>query len=278
MNWNQSHLKILDLSEFETKILQSLHSMKSINETVGETEIIRTSISYNLKKLIRRGLVQKIRAGKRYRYIALSPTQLTYQLKNCIDEIQFNNSSLKGVRIKTNKKDEFVIHIGPQEIVPAFKRIAHENKNERIKAIQHHISFNDIVETATPEQIVDFNKAIIKNHIIIEGILNKSAYKSYIDEIISDAKKNKKVIESLSGRMADYYVFPDKRFMSHAEIWIFNATTLIINWKESVAIEITNENMTSFLREMFEYVKDSCEKIDHNEAMRQIIKKVKNFS
>ena len=72
--------------------------------------------------------------------------------------------------------------------------------------------------------------------------------------------------------MADYSTFPDDRFNNHAEIWIFKTTTLVINWKEKVAIEIVNSDITNFVREMYEYVKDNSKKIDHNEMMRSLIR------
>ena len=73
--------------------------------------------------------------------------------------------------------------------------------------------------------------------------------------------------------MADYTVFSDEFFNYDAEIWIFKTTTLIINWKEEVAIEITNANMTGFLKDMFEFVKVGGSKLDHNKAMRDLLAK-----
>ena len=74
--------------------------------------------------------------------------------------------------------------------------------------------------------------------------------------------------------MSDYSVFPDNRFEASAEIWIFKKTSMIINWYERIAIEITNRRTTDLLREMFEYVKHGSKKIDHNLMMRSLIEKV----
>lgn len=272
MDWHQNTLNILGLTDFEKRIVQSLDTAKSLSEISGETKIIRTSVAYNLKVLIQRGLVYKIKYKKRYRYIALSPDQLSVALGEIITEA--TKSKRVGVRIKTTEEDEFIVHVGSQEIIPAFKRIAEKNKNTRIKAIQHHKSFTDQVTTATATEIKSFNSTIIKNNIIIEGILNESAYETYLDEIKSDPKNTREAIETLGGRMADYYIFPDNRFDCHSEIWIFKATTLIINWKKQVAIEIINTDMAQLTGDMYEYVKGGCRKIDHNEMMRQLIKKV----
>jgi sugar-specific transcriptional regulator TrmB len=275
MNWADKELNILGLNTFERKILASISTACQLSEIARITGILRTSIAYCLKGLLRRELIQRVRFGKRYRYIAISPDILINKIQSvAVSSALRDSSTIKGARIRMNLEDEFIIHIGSKEIIPAFKRIAENNKNERIKAIQHHRSFNDQVEVATPKQISEFNSAIIKNNIIIEGILNKSAYGSYLHEIISNPEKAADAIKTLEGRMADYSVFPDNRFDYHAEIWIFRMTTLIINWKKKVAIEIINSDMTKFIGEMYEYVKDSSEKIDHNEMMRELVKKV----
>jgi hypothetical protein len=52
---------------------------------------------------------------------------------------------------------------------------------------------------------------------------------------------------------------------------MFKDTTLIVNWSDEVAIEITNTNMTKFLSDMFEFVKMGGNKVDHNRAMRELL-------
>ena len=102
-------------------------------------------------------------------------------------------------------------------------------------------------------------------------MLNESAYNAYKDELKTEPDKNKSVIKSLEGRMADYTIFPNNMFNYDSEIWLFKTTTLIINWHEEVAIEITNANMTGFFQDMFEYVKAGGRKYDHNEAIRKLL-------
>jgi DNA-binding transcriptional ArsR family regulator len=271
VDWKQKELRVFRLTDAEICILESLGTAKSISEIAEIISIPRTTIGYNLKPLLKAGLITQSKSGKRYRYTALNSEQVSQLLRTTIDEINIRNGSLKGVRIKTKKEDEFIIHVGKSEIIPTFKAMANSNKNERIKAIQHHRSHNQLLEKLTLEQAVEFNQSIIRNNLIVDGILNEGAYSSYWKEIQKDPAKFKGPVKSLEGRMADYSVFPDNRFNCDSEIWIFKTTTLIINWSEEVAIEITNSNMTNFLREMFEYVKDGSRKIDHNEAMKKLV-------
>lgn len=272
MNWSSKSLIILNLSQVEAVILNTCSISQNVQDIARLTSLSRTGINHALKGLISKGFIQYSFQGKRKAYQAIGLHELSLKLKAVLGQIDMADKNKKGTRVILSPQDEFVIHVGADEIIPAFKKIALETQNDRVKAIQHHRSFNDQVETATPKQIKEFNQAIIKNKIIVDGMLNESAYKSYFDEIKnSSLEKNREVISSLEGRMSDYSVFPDDRFNVDSEIWIFKTTTLIINWKDKVAIEIINKDMTSLLREMFEYVKQSSKKIDHNGMMRSLM-------
>jgi hypothetical protein len=271
MKWSENSLHILGLGSAELAILEALPIAKSIQMIAQETKISRTGVLHNLKNLEKKSLVSHLKHGKRRLYIAISPNQLLNKMQLAIDDISLGANDKKGARIKTTKEDEFIIHVSGKEIIPAYERIASMNKDERIKAIQHHRSYNELTDKITPKLLIKFNQAIIQNNLIIDGILNRGAYWSYKEEILKDPKKYKATAASLEGRMADYSVFPDEFFNYNAEIWLFKSTSLIINWHEEVAIEITNANMTGFLRDMFEFVKNGSEKIDHNRKMREVL-------
>ena len=274
MNWHGKTLKILGLTDTEVEVLKSLELAKSTQDIRRLTGLSRTGIKYVLEKLAEKGLVEKFKTGKRFVYMAITQKELSSKLKETIDQIDISSGDLKGARIKTSKENEFIIHVGAKEIVPAYQRIASINKGERIKAIQHHKSWLELLEKVSKEQLIDFNRSIVRNHLILDGMLNESAYNSYLKEIQKDPEKNKEVAESLSGRMADYTVFPDNMFNYNCEIWLFKGTTLLINWNEEVAIEITNQSMTPFLRDMFESVKAYGRTIDHNKAIKGVLERV----
>jgi len=273
MIWFNKSFKILGLSDNEIKILDVLDSEKSIQDIARDTSLSRTGINYLVSILLKRGLIEYVKKGKRKNYIAIDNNKISELFKKALDEIGIINKERKGARIITSPKDEFVIHVGAKEIVPAYTRIAYENRNERIRAIQHHRSWSELVNKITKKQLVDFNESIKANHLIIDGMLNESAYKEYEKEIKSNPSKNEEAIKSLEGRMADYTLFPDNIFNYDTEIWLFKNTALIINWKEEVAIEITNTNMAGFLQDMFEYVKSGGSKLNHNEKIKDIINK-----
>ena len=277
MNWHNKSLKILGLTDTEIEVLKALDLAKSTQDIKRLTGLSRTGIKYVLEKLMEKEMVERAKVGKRFIYIAISKKELTQKLREIFDEINIESrgvGELTGARIKTSKENEFIIHVGAKEIIPAYQRIASINKGERIKAIQHHKSWMELSEKVSKEQLVEFNKSIVKNHLILDGMLNESAYDSYLEEIKKDPRKHKDTVESLSGRMADYTVFPNSFFNYNCELWLFKSTTLLINWHEEVAIEITNQSMTPFLRDMFEFVKAGGKKIDHNKVIRGVLERV----
>ncbi len=262
---------LLGLTRLECSILEHLSEAMSIQQISSSIGFSRTGVKYALTSMKEKGFVQRIKYGKRHLYISISKDDLSRKIQEIADELLLSGKSLKGVRVKTSKRDEFIIHIGTEEILPAYKRIASMNKNERINAIQHHRSWVELTNRITPEQLIDFNNNIIKNNIILDGMLNESAYESYKKEIEKNPEKHKENVASLKGRMADYTVFPDKYFNFDVEIWMFKNTTLIINWKEEIAVEIINDSITFFLRDMYEFGKMSGKKIDHNKMVEGVL-------
>lgn len=265
--------RLLDLTKLECTILEFLSEAMSIQQISSGIGFSRTGIKYALNSLKEKGFIQRIKYGKRYLFVSITKEELSRKIQDVAEDLLFKDSVRKGARIRTSKEDEFVIHVGTEEILPAYSRIASINKNERIKAIQHHRSWVELTNRITSEQLVEFNNNIIKNKIILDGMLNESAYKSYQKEIDENPEKHKGNVESLKGRMADYTVFPDNYFDYDVEIWMFKNTTLIINWKEEIAIEIINNNMTYFLRDMFDLVKMSGRKIDHNKMVENLLER-----
>lgn len=270
MNWSQDSIQMLGLSPVEVSVLNVLSTEKNVRDITHDSGVSRTGVNYCLTKLVRKGLVSPIRIKRRVKYVAVSKEILAKKFQQAMDDLQMSAKEKRGVRIRTSKENEFIIHVGIEEVIPAYLRIVKESKNQRIKAIQHHRSWNAMLEKISQAQLVEFNKTVIQNKLIIDGILNESAYTQYKEEIKSDFKKNAAAVESLEGRMADYTTFPDQFFDHDAEIWLFKDTALIVNWREEVAIEITNKEIMLFLRDMFEFVKVSNRKIDHNRLIKQV--------
>lgn len=272
MNWSNKSLTFLALGEEEIKILDSLRVVKSHKEISQETKIPRTTVAFITKKLIKKGLILPIKHGKRFLYISLNEEQLTAKIQQTLGEMKTTANERKGAQIRISKESQFTIHVGIKEVIEAYSRIASINKDTRIKAIQGYKSWITIVEKLTPKELTKFNQLIIDNNLIIEGILQENQYVLYSNYLKEHPQSaNTDTAKSLTGRMADYTAVPPNFFDVYSEIWIFRTTAIIINWKEEVAIEITNQEMMVFLRDMFEFVKMGGKKVNHEEEMKKVL-------
>jgi len=273
MNWRANTLDILGLSETEMKILEVLSTARGVQEIANLTEISRTGVNYCLKILRGKNLVFVVKQGKRRLYVGAVPSQVSSKLQSAIDELTLASGDKKGARVKASKTSEFIIYSGIREIIPAHERIASMNKDERIRAIQPNKSWMNVHKKLGPRQLTRFNNAIKENGIIIDGILQADAYRKYGEFFRHDQESLDEVARSFSDRMADYTTVSEKFFNYNAEIWIYTDTVFIINWQEEVAIEIRNPDIMNFFRDMYEIVKESGQKIDHNQMMREIVGK-----
>lgn len=272
MDWENKYLKILGLTGTETSILGVLTTAKSIQMIAEDTSLSRTGVNYALKKLIGMKLVTYALFGRRKLYSSITAKAFSQKLKNILGEIEISSKDKKGTGIRVSKESQFTIHVGIKEVVEAYSRIASTNQNTRIKAIQGYKSWITIVEKLSPNELVQFNQSIRENHLIIDGILQENQYARYADYLKKHpGSTNTASAKSLTGRMADYTAIPSNFFDVFSEIWIFKNTVIIINWNEEVAIEITNQEMMAFLRDMFEFVKIGGKKVNHEEEMEKIL-------
>lgn len=272
MNWSNKSLSFLGLNETEIKILDVLSIALNHQDIAHAASIPRTTAAFITKNLMKKGLVLPVMHGKRFRYIALTEEQLSMRLEQMLGEMKSTARERKGVQIRLSKESQFSIHIGTKEVIQAYLRIATANKDTRIKAIQGSKSWGSLLTKLSSDELIKFNQAVKDNKIIVDGIIGDNSYDDYREYLKMEAGANvKKAAESLTGRMADYTTVSKEFFDVYSEIWIFNTTVIIINWNEEIAVEITNREIMTFLRDMFEFVKVGGKKVNHEATMREVL-------
>lgn len=276
MNWSNKSLSFLGLGKKEVRVLEAFETAKSHGQVAEGIKIPRTTVAFIAKNLMQKGLLLPVKHGKRFLYISLTEKQLKNRLTQTLGDMRTTANERKGAQIRISKESQFTIHVGLNEVIEAYSHIAVLNKNTRIKAIQSYKSWITIVEKLGPDGLIRFNQFVRDNDLIIEGILQENYYDLYGKYLREHPQSGSTdTAESLGQRMADYTLVPAEYFNVYSEIWIFRTTVIIINWQDEVAIEITNDQMMSFLRDMFEFVKASGRKINHEEELRKMMDKVK---
>lgn len=141
---------------------------------------------------------------------------------------------------------------------------------QRIRGIQPNKSWMSAHRKNT-YNLVKLNEMIKDNRIIMDGIIQKSAYKKY-RAFFSSSNKLKKMVASFDGRMADYVAVDDNYFDQNAELVIFSDLVFLTNWEREVTIELRDQYIVDLLRDMFDIIKTTERKIDHNQEMKSIEK------
>lgn len=271
MNWTNNALAFLGLSPLEMDMLDCLDLAKKHQDVAVELEVPRTTVAFTIRRLIQKGLVLPVPHGRRFRYIALTESELIHKLEHTVSEVRQTIKERKGAQVKISRASQFTIYVGLNEILPAHARIVSMNPKERVFAIQPNKSWMNLHKKLSPTQLISFNNAIRENKIILEAIIQENAYKLYKVFFKKDPAMLKGIAESFTDRMADYTLVSEKLLDYHTELWLFNTTVLFINWEEEVAIEIQNPDIMYFVKDMFEIIKGVGVKIDHNKVMRELL-------
>ncbi len=268
MNWKKFNLTVLGLDPNEKDILSLLETPMGIQQAARKSTIPRTTIGFTLKKLIERGLIEKIKAGKRFKYYSISSNKLKSILEASYpvqDEIDYTPPLSMTL---SNKKVSYY------QGLPSLQKLQIEflssHNDERVYAIQPDKSWLTLHSKVEDDHVIQVNDIIKNNHLIIEGIIEEGSYARF-----KNANKNKKKFASLAksfeNRMADYAYAPKGYLTDQVEMWLIKNTVIFLNWQEEVAIKISDAHVAHFLKDMFLITKEQGKRIDHNQSIRKIL-------
>lgn len=257
MNWKNPALHTLGLGQKEKEILTLLRDPLSIQELARTCSVPRTTGAYIIKKLIKRGLIEKVKMGKRYKYYSIS--QERFKLL------------LEGIHTVENSKKISYVQ-GLKNITRLQSEFLSSYQNERIYAIQPNKSWSNLHSKVDEEQVIHVNKIIRNNNLIMDAVVESNAYDNF-KKVNQSKRKFLKLAKSFGDRMADYASAPPGFMTDQVEMWIIKNTVIFIDWREEVAIKIVDAHITHFLKDMFLLTKEAGKKIDHNRSIREVIEK-----
>lgn len=260
MNWKTPTLDILGLETKEKDILNLLRDPVSVQELASKSPLPRTSLAYTLNKLVERGFVEKIMLGKRYKYYSISNEQLKLRFE---EALFMTNSGTAGKKVS--------YHHGLKNIIRLQAEFLSSYKNERVYAIQPNKSWLSLHSKVDEERVIHVNEIIRNNNLIIDAVIEHDAYEHF-KKANQNNKKFIKLAKSFGGRMADYKYAPEGFMTDQVEMWIIKNTIFFVDWREEVAIKIVDMHIAHFIKDMFLLVKKSGKKVDHNLAIRELLK------
>jgi DNA-binding MarR family transcriptional regulator len=162
MDWRNKSFKVLSLTDTETAILNILNVPKNVQKIAEDSGISRTGVNHVLKNLVSKGLIKYSPVGKRRTYSSITLEELSQKFQQTLEEIEIANKDKKGAKIKISKEDEFIIHIGAKEIIPAYRRIAAEKMDIYVmggavayKRSPDWVEYNIKIDVPSAKQVIE---------------------------------------------------------------------------------------------------------------------------
>jgi predicted transcriptional regulator len=255
--------KILGLHKDEVLVLEKLDGATlKIAELSQETKIPRTSLYYMLSRLEDRGFVHQVKQGKKILWTKSKDIMSTHKkaLSALLDKEEAN------ILTSLISKETKVSVLRDKKIIQIFEDISNLAPRTRIYGVQPDTSFVQAVEYIPLTDLIKINNTIKQKNIIVEAIIHERS----IDSIQNLFNKDdlRVFLESFGGRSADTVKLPfDYLKTTSSEIYLYNNTVALINWKEKFAVTIQNEDVFELALEMFKSTKYMLSKYDQNEKI-----------
>ncbi len=262
---------ILQLSPKERGILKILSKQEQmlISDISKKADIPRMTLYPLLNKLKERGLISYKRSGKRKFWHVELPEKIAQTFTHLA-------SSMTSEKVEIRKDATgFIIHRNIKSIYSIFEEVSRLHKGERVKVIQPTFSMlTSLNNLKWQEEIKPINEAIVKNGIVVEGLLQDNYYISLFNTISKvDPERARSHIKSFIGRATDMVFVPKEYLNIDSEFLMFRDKAFIINWKDEVAIEIQNNEIFTFLSELFALARGYGKKIDQNQYLKELLEK-----
>jgi len=243
--------KLLNLSDSELRILEKIRSMVSITPSglAISTGIPRTTISFLLEKLAKRGLVERVSVKNHKEWGACS--------KNISDlESYFATDNFSVIKQVNGIRGIEKLCLEMFELGAA----------ERVYYIQG--SESSAYALAKLDEVFwkRFHKEIKKKKIILEGVAAESV-------LVTFNGLSKSQLLSHKDRMVIAYLVPDQMLRMPIDFFIFKNKILIIDYMEEVGVSVRQKNIVAAFQLFVEMAKNFGRKMNLNEYIFNLLEK-----
>ncbi len=235
---------VMSFSNAEKLILSTgKNKLLSISDFVKKTKLPRTTVVDNLVSLEKRRLLTKHPAGRRY----------VYEVKD-ISQVFESVLGKGGDFVKTNH--------GIESLMKTWQAISMNPLLTKVCLLQPVWSVFLSVKKVPSGFLEKIHKEHLKKNIIFDAIVSEGQY-SELKNSISD-----KAFSSMKGRPAEVTIIPKSLFSDiSVEMVILPKVVYLNDWKKEISIEIRYEPAIAFLHVMFDLIKLTGKRVDHNRTM-----------
>lgn len=257
-------LKLLGLSKKEQKVLIALQAGSDTPVKLSKaTDVSRTAIYAILQNLKKRGLANThIISGKKYWSLTSGRKieEVLYDAKRTLLKIPEGREEVQGLSDAT-----VVIHRGKDSIRKVLGELLFAHQNERFYALVGDAAAASWNKIFSLQETNRFNRALKKNSIIAETIVQEGVLERQTRELgVSWAK-------DFEGRTTRVNVIDAEYFSHGGQVFIFKQSIYLMALGEELVIEVRNSEIQKMLLAFFQFIQDNSQLIDANELLRNII-------
>jgi predicted transcriptional regulator len=263
---NKKIYKILNFTESEILIFESIENPKIISEITEETKIPRMTVHITLQRFIKRGLVlQNAETIENLKTKKKIKRNCFLQNGNLLSEFfsnsEKNSNNVKELKTKNQKVFEYV---GVENIFKIFENLQNV-KNEKWIIYQSNFSLTLGLQKIDNKKWQKVNNYIRENSHITVGFVEKDYIKT-AKSILQNQAEFAKWKESLH-RLAFMYEVSAEKFYNKKDIFVIRDSVYYIDWQKEKAVQVEDLENANTLRQLFESLKSSAKRVSVNEYL-----------
>ncbi len=244
----------LELSSCERKILISLALPGTLASIALRLSTPRSTIEYNVNKLLNKKLIITSFHKKRkiYRLASTNPTT-----RQTLPPSPISNLG------------PITIYTGPKAIETLWQEVASQSKGSRLTGIQPSKSFKEAIKKSSKEVVQSVSQTITDKKFIVDSIVHGDHLRSVFNQYTGDDTKS--VAKAFTGRLEDI-VKVDPSFLDEkSEMFMIGNFSFFIDWFKEVAIKIENQNINHLLLSLYQATKAYGKRYEQSRDIERII-------
>lgn len=234
--------QLLGLTKNEQKVVETVaHEEKIVATIAREAKLPRTTVDDIAERLALRGLLQKTKKSKRFYYKKASATSLIQTL--------FPQNLPQGIHaLPLLEGAGIILHSGTNELMQVYENLFTNSSTNRIYGIQPTASALAILEKIPHSKINYLNSLISKNKLVMESVLEAD----YFEKIKGVYEKKFAHWQKIFiNRASITHIIEEKTISFQSELVLHGKVALLVDWQNSIAIEIFHPEITKTLLDLF---------------------------
>ncbi|MEI6552983.1 MAG: hypothetical protein WCO09_00260 [bacterium] len=244
----------LELSSYERKILISLALPGTLTTIACRLSTPRSTIEYNIDKLLSKKLITFSLSGKRKIYNLTTQKTKGHEL--------FPPSPIVKI-------GPITIYSGGKAIETLWQEVAKQSRGSRLIGVQPSKSFKEAIKKASKETLHGVSQAITDKRFIIDSIVHGDLTRSVFNQF--NGVEARSIAKVFTGRLEDM-VKVDPSFLDEkSEMFIIGNFSFFIDWFKEVAIKIENQNINHLLLSLYQATKAYGKRYEQSRDIERVI-------